>query len=203
MWFNPNRERRRSAMFMRSLDSPREKSTRQKMREEYLSKPSEGENETVLKSISGVDLYQNRKLLCDVMQESFSTKNDVDSGIKRNRERVKTILYNIRQEQKAQFSSLIKNYYEKERRYDLMPTIRVVKKSKDFDHKLKMIKPLLNKGRISLPSTVKNTRLNKSVNYSNNEVNSKSKRYAFTFRYKRTAQLYNNWRNKQQTFWWN
>ena len=85
-------------------------------------------------------------------------------ALNKNRERVKTILYNVRQEQKAQFSSLIKNYYEKERRYDLMPTIRVVKKTKDFDKNIKLIKPLLNNSKISLPSTAKNNLLNKSVN---------------------------------------
>ena len=76
------KERRRSAALMRSLDIPREKSTRQKMREEYLSKPQEGENESLTNSASGLNLYQNRRLLCDVMQESLNSKFEVMNGIK-------------------------------------------------------------------------------------------------------------------------
>lgn len=88
---------------MRSLDSPREISTRQKMREEYLSRPPDAEGEGAPKTVIGVTTYQNRLLLKDVLKQNITSNNDAQEGIKLNRERVKRILLNMRQEQKAQF----------------------------------------------------------------------------------------------------
>lgn len=76
---------------------------------------------------------------------------------------------------------MIKDYYEKERKYDLMPTIRVMTKSKELEQKRKLLKPLQLKQNIVVPSTMKHKRLNQSVDFNNTNSFSKSKCFISVF----------------------
>ena len=58
---------------------------------------------------------------------------------------------------------MIREYYEQERKYDLMPTIRIVAKGKDLEYHKKLLEPLQAQGRYKMPSTV----TNKSFNHEN------------------------------------
>lgn len=43
------------------------------------------------------------------------------------------ILDNVKVEQRAQFRNQIRDYYERERKFDVMPMIRINPKSKNLD----------------------------------------------------------------------
>ena len=117
----------RNSMLMRCLDTPDRNMTRDRARMENLSKPPEGKNPVAKPTLSGVNLTTNKVILKDMISESMRSKHDASHGLLKNRIRVKSILGNVRKEQKAQFSNTIKSYYQAEHKYDVMPTIRVSK----------------------------------------------------------------------------
>jgi hypothetical protein len=63
---NASSDSTHSLMVMRSLDTPERNLSRQKMREERLSRPLEFTNPALNKTASGVDLYKNRTILKNV-----------------------------------------------------------------------------------------------------------------------------------------
>ena len=92
------------------------------------------------------------------------------------------------EEQKAQFLDSIQNFYDREKKYDLMPRIRVTIKGKDLENKRKLIKPLqerehtlptkviTNKNKIESKRESKNSQNIKNYNpYSQNLHNGSGK----------------------------
>ena len=71
------------------------------------------------------------------------------------------ILASIKQEQKVLFRKQIKDYYERERKYDVMPIVRILPKGKYLEYHKKLLQPLQHKEKLYLPSTS----VNKSMEF--------------------------------------
>ena len=83
---------------------------------------------------------------------------------------------NVLEEQKAQFLESIQNFYDKEKKYDLMPKIRITIKGKDLENKRKLIRPLQDKEPILSSKNMNNKNLQEKKRETN-KLNLNSTKY--------------------------